>query len=576
MRFDRRVVIGVWMLTALLAALPASAQNVSVTSAEPNSGEQETLGLQVRVRGRNFAPGARAEFLLDDNSAGGVAVQSTQYVSSSELIATINIDVAAATTFFDIRVSNTSGRTGRGSDLFQVVEKGARGGACPPLPLPAGITELARLNPSPGFSSPRNLAVGMKVVSTTIGPLNRPVAMIAATSGTGVDVFFLSEAAGAIQVNQAHPHRRLTMPTTALAQNVAVGDVNADGTPDVVAADYTIASLFVGRRNANNDIYFDGPTALVSGGSTANYGRALAMGNLDSLAGDEILIGQTGLKGGKNAFLGAITIFGATVTPSSVAVSAIRTLVPSLSPALKLDDGYSRSIAVAEVTGDTFLDIVAAAPRREVGSTSDVGEVWIFPGPVSDLDANAGVSGAQPIVLRSASAAAGDAFGWKVAVGELDGVLGPAIVGTTAWGHPNVRGEVFRPPYATVTLTDDTFTFAPEPGSLSDGWSTTDVAISDLNGDGSNDLVVGAPNAAPGSACSNVGMVYVFLRDPDTTWRRLRLDPSTYNGTFNAYGWSVGFAELNGLRLLVVSEQGADVDGVDSAGQIYVYGVDNP
>ena len=113
-------------------------------------------------------------------------------------------------------------------------------------------------------------------------------------------------------------------------------------------------------------------------------------------------------------------------------------------------------------------------------------------------------------------------------------------------------------------------------GELGKGWSTRGVTIGDLNADGRPDLVVGAPNAEPSSACTNMGAAYVFLGQENGGWERLRLNPTEYNGSFNAYGWSVAFGTVDGRRLLLVGEQGADVSGVDNAGQVYVYRVDTP
>jgi hypothetical protein len=92
-------------------------------------GEQDTSALVVKVTGKNFAPGERAEFFRSKTTdPGGIAVRETVFVSATELRATIDIAAGAALSLFDIRVTNTNGRSGKGSDLFQVVAKGARVG----------------------------------------------------------------------------------------------------------------------------------------------------------------------------------------------------------------------------------------------------------------------------------------------------------------------------------------------------------------------------------------------------------------------------------------------------------------
>jgi uncharacterized delta-60 repeat protein len=127
---SRKALIVVAALFALSLGLPwggtvqtASAQ-VSVSAADPNTGEQGTLNLSVLIKGKGFKNGAKAKwFKTGTTDPAGVNVKSTQYVSSTQLIATIDIADAAALSLFDIQVQNADGRTGKGTGLFSVVAK---------------------------------------------------------------------------------------------------------------------------------------------------------------------------------------------------------------------------------------------------------------------------------------------------------------------------------------------------------------------------------------------------------------------------------------------------------------------
>ena len=82
------------------------------------------MGLVVKVKGKNFAAGAQCGLLQVGHVRpcrhhGAV----TRFVSATEVEATINIAAGAALSLFDIRVTNTNGRSGKGSDLFRVVDK---------------------------------------------------------------------------------------------------------------------------------------------------------------------------------------------------------------------------------------------------------------------------------------------------------------------------------------------------------------------------------------------------------------------------------------------------------------------
>lgn len=121
----------------------AQAQQIQVSAADPAAAAQATVNLDVRVTGKGFKNGANAKFLVTGTAdPGGVQVNSTTFVSSTEL--RVNIDVAETATIagFDIQVSNSDGRGGKGTELFRVVEKGTAGGSanCPPL-VSAPITD---------------------------------------------------------------------------------------------------------------------------------------------------------------------------------------------------------------------------------------------------------------------------------------------------------------------------------------------------------------------------------------------------------------------------------------------------
>jgi len=111
----------------LLAAAPAVAQDQDpvVTSATPPAAEQGSVNLDVVIGGKNFKKGAVARFLVTGTEdPGGITVNATTFKGSTQLIANITVADAAALSKFDIEVVNTSGRRGKGIELFSVVEKG--------------------------------------------------------------------------------------------------------------------------------------------------------------------------------------------------------------------------------------------------------------------------------------------------------------------------------------------------------------------------------------------------------------------------------------------------------------------
>jgi hypothetical protein len=103
-----------------LNSRPATAQ-VTVTTATPNNAPQGTNSLNVTVAGDGFERGAKATwFVSGTTNTGGVTVNSTTFVGSSQVVANITIAGNATLGGFDIAVTNANGRTGVGSDSFTV------------------------------------------------------------------------------------------------------------------------------------------------------------------------------------------------------------------------------------------------------------------------------------------------------------------------------------------------------------------------------------------------------------------------------------------------------------------------
>ena len=109
-----------------LAAAPAAAQDVVVNSADPPAAEQGTVNLDVVIGGSGFKKGAVAKFLVSgsETDTGGITVNSTTFKGPGQLIANISVADTALVSKFDVAVTNSNGRRGKGIELFSVVETG--------------------------------------------------------------------------------------------------------------------------------------------------------------------------------------------------------------------------------------------------------------------------------------------------------------------------------------------------------------------------------------------------------------------------------------------------------------------
>jgi hypothetical protein len=169
-----------------------------------------------------------------------------------------------------------------------------------------------------------------------------------------------------------------------------------------------------------------------------------------------------------------------------------------------------------DLNGDGYPDIVVGAPfDSTLGLDSGRAFVW-FGGP--------GMTGDPDLILDDTNG--GDYFGFAVAgVGDLDGDgFDDLAVGAPGFDFSGLdRGRVYV--YRGGMNMDDTpdNNFEGEFGGDRFGWSI--AGAGDMNRDGRNDMIVGAPYNSTGG--NNVGRAYLFVGassimtmgpDPDVTW----------------------------------------------------------
>src|SRR5438270_6449192 len=111
---------GVLCACLFLSAVFATAQ-IQVTSTNPTAAPQGTTNLNVTISGSGFKKGANAQwFVTGTTNPGGVTVNSTAFNGSNTLTANITIATGAVISGYDVVVTNTDGRTGKGTDKFAV------------------------------------------------------------------------------------------------------------------------------------------------------------------------------------------------------------------------------------------------------------------------------------------------------------------------------------------------------------------------------------------------------------------------------------------------------------------------
>jgi hypothetical protein len=533
-----------------VAAVPpmSFAQGVVVEQAIPDNAAQGTVNLNVTIKGKGFKKGAVAKwFVTGTTNPGGVTVNSTAFVSASELLANITVEDTAVISRFDIEVMLMGGRTGKGTALFCVTEK-SHPSTCEVLPLPAAFTQVTVLDSEdPSLSG--EFGRGIAVSRVELGSAEHPEALVAAVASrtTGkVEVFLLDPTSGEV-LSTLSP---LVIPNAFADQGfiwITQGDTNGDSVPDVIVAsrDVQAAYAFLGEVQHGELSYPQVIPILPPAGQSAGYfGEALAVGDIDGGGENEVLVGAPGADAGHSKRAGAVFVFKFDADSSSFAFDRIIT-----APSPHSGDEFGRSVAVGDVTGDGHPDLVVGAMGRDQSKTRDPGAVLVFPGPVL---------GNPTGVIELTTKVQGQNLGYRTAANNVSGGTVADVIAGSYLKSPTV---VFAGPVSSGE--EPSYTLAQGSGGT-EGYGTN-ISSDDINEDGYADVLVAAPNYCTGVAYVSLSALSVPLSN-----RYVLYPPDDSEDLM--YGWAVAAAP--GSRIFLVGEPRRDVGDTTNAGRVYVYHVE--
>jgi len=122
--WKRIVLASVSVLALGLVPVGAAFAQIKVTAATPSSAYQGTISLDVVVSGAGFDNSAKVQYFVSGTTnPGGITVRNVVFRNSKELVTTIAVAETADLASFDIQVTLSSGRKGKGTTLFLVKAK---------------------------------------------------------------------------------------------------------------------------------------------------------------------------------------------------------------------------------------------------------------------------------------------------------------------------------------------------------------------------------------------------------------------------------------------------------------------
>ncbi len=309
----------------------------------------------------------------------------------------------------------------------------------------------------------------------------------------------------------------------------AAGDVNGDGLADLVVgaigvdgggADSGAAYVLLGgARPAEGPIEaLPADRLLRIDGLEAGdeLGRSVAGGaDVDGDGFDDILIGARLAEADYARYSGGLSylLFGGDGGPATDLAALDGANGMRIEGRGRFDQS-GRSVALlGDVNGDGFADFAVGAPDADPGGRENAGEAYIFFGATAGFPASLDpgtLDGRTGFVIEGT--APGDFAGFAVAgAGDVNGDgFDDILIG--AYGRTNAAGEGAGAAYLVfgradgfearldLGTLDGTDGFVMEGLAAFDGTGRSVAGAGDVNGDGFDDILVGARYADPGDA----------------------------------------------------------------------------
>jgi len=342
-------------------------------------------------------------------------------------------------------------------------------------------------------------------------------------SGTGIE-------SGKVYVYFGSPHGLSRTPGWTMtgsgqgfaqfgASVASAGDVNGDGYADILVGEpyFGDASGVVGK------VYLylggpNGPSLVPDWTSTGDDQDGAQFGFSVSGAGDvngdgyaDIVVGAPLFMDASRVHVGKAYVFHGSASGPGALPNWQQTGEEITGLPL-----FGQSVSSAgDVNGDGYSEIIVGAPFANSADHFQTGKVYVFRGGPSGLTL-------MPIWYTTGDDQENARFGHSVAAaGDVNGDgFGDIIIGADGFTDFSGPSPLFEAGKAYVYLGGATgLASTPIWTSLGDGQTNIRFGASvagagDVNGDGFDDVIVGAPlfnTTAPGEVPNQVGKAYVFL-----------------------------------------------------------------